>query len=147
MTTHWKTWLQLAFPAYMILLMFIVILISEKSKSFSKLIGKKDPVATLATLLLFSYAKFLHTIIASLSATALKYPEKHGVQNRIVWLPDATIKYLKGKHVPLFTMAVVILLASFVYTTILFSWQWLVRFKIFNSSPKLSLFIRAYHAP
>jgi predicted outer membrane repeat protein len=146
--TYWKTWLQLAFPAYLIFLIALVILISDRSKRFSKLIGKKDPVATLATLLLFSYAKFLHTIIASLSGTVLKYPRIDGTHdNVVVWLPDATIRYLSGKHVPLFIVAILILLAGAAYTTILFSWQWLLRFKLFNHTPKLSLFIRAYHAP
>jgi predicted outer membrane repeat protein len=148
MTTYWKTWLQLAFPAYLIFLIALVILISDRSKRFSKLFEKKDPVATLATLLLFSYAKFLHTIIASLSGTVLKYPRIDGTHdNVIVWLPDPMIKYPSGKHVPLFIVAILILLAGTVYTTILFSWQWLLRFKLFNRTPKLSLFIRAYHAP
>ncbi len=148
LTTYWKTWLQLAFPAYLIFLIALVILISDRSKRFSKLFEKKDPIATLATLLLFSYAKFLHTIIASLSGTVLKYPRIDGTHdNVVVWLPDATIKYLSGNHVPLFIVAILILLAGTAYTTILFSWQWLLRFKLFNRTPKLSLFIRAYHAP
>ena len=147
MTTYWKTWLQLAFPAYVIFLVALVILISERSKRFSILIGKKNPVATLATLLLFSYAKLLHTIIASLSGAVLKYPGINGIEDRFVWLPDATIKYFSGKHVPLFIVAILILLAGIVYTMILFFWQWIVGFKIFNYSPKLSLFIQTYHRP
>ena len=147
MNTYWKTWLQLAFPAYVIFLVALVILISERSKRFSRLIGKKDPVATLATLLLFSYAKFLHTIIASLSGIVLKYPGINGIQDKVVWLPDASIKYFSGKHIPLFIAAILILLAGIVYTMILFSWQWLIGFKVFNYAPKLSLFIQTYHRP
>ena len=147
MTTYWKTWLQLVFPAYVIFLVALVILISKKSIRFSMLIGRKDPVATLATLLFFSYAKLLHTIIASLSGAVLKYPGINGIEDRVVWLPDATIKYLSGKHIPLFIVAILILLVGIAYTTILFSWQWLVSFKIFNYSPKLSLFIQTYNVP
>ena len=147
MDTYWKTWLQLAFPAYVIFLVALVILISERSKRFSTLIGKKDPVATLATLLLFSYAKLLHTIIASLSGAVLKYPGINGIEDRVVWLPDATIKYFSGKHIPLFIVAILVLLAGIAYTTILFLWQWIVGFKIFNYSPKLLLFIQTYHRP
>ena len=144
MTTYWKTWLQLAFPAYVIFLVALVILISEKSRRFSKLIGKKDPVATLATLLLLSYAKLLHTIIASLSGTILKYSTQDNV---VVWLPDATIKYLSAVHIPLFITAILVLLSGIAYTVVLFSWQWLLYFKLLNHAPKLSLFIRTYHAP
>ena len=43
-----KTWLQLAFPAYIIFLVLMVIIISEYSPKFAGLIAKKDPVSTLA---------------------------------------------------------------------------------------------------
>ena len=59
MDTYTKTWLQLAFPVYVILLVVLVIIISSYSTKFSNLIGKKDPVATLATLILLSYTKLL----------------------------------------------------------------------------------------
>ena len=42
-----KTWLQLAFPVYIIFLVIIVIIISEYSPQFAGLIGKRDPIATL----------------------------------------------------------------------------------------------------
>ena len=51
---------------YVFFLVLMVILISERSKQFSMLIGKKNPVATLATLILLSYAKLLHIIITAL---------------------------------------------------------------------------------
>ena len=65
MDTYWKTLLQLAFPTYVICLVVIVILISEFSTKFARLIGRKDPVATLATLILLSYTRFLQTITVS----------------------------------------------------------------------------------
>ena len=78
MDAYLKTWLQLVFPTYVLFLIVMVIIISERSKRFSQLIGKKNPVATLATLLLLSYAKLLHTIIAALSGVVLKYPGPNG---------------------------------------------------------------------
>ena len=132
----------------MIFLVALVILISERCRRFSRLIGKKDPVATLATLVLFSYAKLLHTIIASLSGTVLKYPGANGTYDDVVvWLPDASIKYLSGTHIPLFIIAILILFAGIAYTMILFFWQCLLRFKLFNHTPKLSLFIQTHHTP
>ena len=54
-----KTWLQLAFPAYIICLVIFTIVISEHSPRFTRVIGRKDPVGTLATLILLSYTKLL----------------------------------------------------------------------------------------
>ena len=71
MDTFEKTWLQLAFPAYMILLVALVIIISSYSSRFSNLIGKRNPVATLATLILLSYAKLLEISFKSLSSQRL----------------------------------------------------------------------------
>ena len=147
MDTYIKTWLQLAFPAYVILLVVLVIIISSHSSKFSNLIGKKDPVATLATLILLSYAKLLEICFKSLSVGILNYPDK---QSEMLWLPDATIKYLSVKHIPLFIAAILILLVGLVYTALLISWQcllYLPRWRIFRWSwnPKIQTFIETYH--
>ena len=150
MDAYWKTWLQLAFPTYLIFLVVMVIIISKRSARFTRLIGRRDPVATLATLVLLSYTKLLYAIIASLSGTVLKYPELNHTREEVVWLPDASIKYLSGKHIPLFIVAVLILLAGIFYTTILFLWQWILQLKMFrwlSKTQKLSLFIQTYHVP
>ena len=149
MDTYIKTWLQLAFPAYVILLVVLVIIISSYSTKFSNLIGKKNPVATLATLILLSYAKLVEVSFKSLSVGTLEYPNNRKV---LLWLPDATVKYLSGKHIPLFLMAVLILLVGLVYTALLFSWQWLLylpKWRIFNWSrnPKIQTFIETYNTP
>ena len=52
-----KDLLKLAFPAYVILLFIIVIVASEYSSKFAKIIGKGNPVVVLATTILLSYAK------------------------------------------------------------------------------------------
>ena len=94
-------------------------------------------MATLATLVLFSYAKLLHTIIASLSGTVLKYPGVNGTHDDvIVWLPDASIEYLSAKHIPLFIVALLILVAGTAYTMTLFCWQWLLWLKCLNCPAK-----------
>ena len=149
MDAYWKTWLQLAFPAYVIFLVAMVIFLSERSTRFGWLIGKKNPVATLVTLILLSYAKLLHTVIAVLSFAILDYPDG---SHEIVWLPDASVRYLSGKHIPLFIVAALILLAGMAYTALLFSWQWLLHHqdkKILKwvRSHKLYTFLEPYHAP
>ena len=149
MNTFTKTWTQLIFPTYVILLVIIVILVSKFSMRFSALIGKKNPVATLATLILLSYAKLLNVIITVLSCATLEY----GHQRKLAWLPDATIDYFKSRHASLFMVAIMILIIGIFYTALLFSWQWLHylhNWKVFNwllRKQKLSLFIETYHAP
>ena len=149
MDTYTKTWLQLAFPAYVILLVVLVIIISSYSSKFSNLIGKKDPVATLATLILLTYAKLLEICFKSLSVGTLKYPDG---SSEMLWLPDAIVRYFSEKHIPLFIAAVLILLVGLVYTALLFSWQWLLylpRWRIFRWSrnTKVQTFIETYHTP
>ena len=70
----------------------------------------------------------------------------------MLWLPDATVKYLSVKHIPLFVAAVLIILVGLVYTALLFSWQCLLhlpRWRIFKWSrnPKIQTFIEMYHMP
>ena len=149
MDAFWKSLLQLGFPVYIISLVILTILISEHSSKFSSLIAKRNPVATLATLILLSYTKLLNTVITSLSFTVLHYPD--GSQ-QTVWLADASIDYLRGKHLVLFTAAIVILIMGILYTAVLLFWQW---FLIYQNYPilkwtkyqKLHHFIEPYHAP
>ena len=144
--SYWKTWLQLGFPVYVILLVMSIIFISERSLKFSHLISKRNPVATLDTLILFSYTKILRTVIAVLSFAI------SDDSSEVVWLTDASVEFLKGKHIPLFVTALFILVIGSMYTAVLFSWQWLLyhQDKIifrFVKNQKLRLFLEPYHAP
>ncbi len=144
-----KSLLQLAFPTYIISVVIAIIIISEYSSKFSNIIGKRNPVATLATLILLSYTTLLNSVITSLSYAVLKYPD--GSQ-RTVWLADASVDYLTGKHVGLFIIATIILIVGALYTVLLLSWQWLLRHQNFRllkwiNSPKMYHFIEPYHAP
>ena len=116
MDTYVKTWLQLAFPVYIFVLVAVIIKLSYHFTAFGRLIGRKDPVATLATLVLLSYTKLLQTIITVLSPATLNYPDG---SKRTTWLPDATVGYLTSKHAALFCTAVLILLVGLVYTLLL----------------------------
>ena len=149
MNAYWKVWIDLLFPAYLIGLVILIIIVSEKSTKFAWLLGRKNPVATLATLILLSYTKLLRTIILSFSFAALKYPDD---SIQLVWLPDATVKYFSAKHVALFVVALIIVIAGAVYTLLLFFWQWILLhqnkclFKWANDR-RLSHFLDPYHAP
>ena len=62
-----KALLQLAFPAHIVFLVIIVIVASECSSNFAKIVGKGSPVAVLATLILLCYANFFNLILISSS--------------------------------------------------------------------------------
>ena len=149
MTAYGKTWFSYVFPLYMISLVLAIIIISKYSLRCAHLLGRRNPVATLATLILFSYAYFLRSILNILSFTVLKYPDGN---RTVVWLPDASVKYFQGKHIPLFLSAIILATIGLAYTILLFSWQWLHRLPnivIFQwlRNTKLNSFIEAYHAP
>ena len=144
-----KAWLNISFPTYVNTVLLLIILISKYSSRFSDFIGRWNPVATLATLLLLSYTKFLRTIITVLSFTITMYPT--GQQN-IVWLQDASVKFLGLKHLPLGLLAIAIIIVGLIYTVLLFSWQWILQLsnrQIFKcaKNTRLNLFLEANLAP
>ena len=148
MDMYVKTWLQLAFPVYIIILVVVIVQLSYYFDAFGRYIGKKDPVGTLATLILLSYTKLLQTIITAFSTAILVYPDG---SKKILWLPDATIGFFTSKHAVLFFTAVLILLTGLVYTFLLLSWQWFLycprkRVKWIRNQ-KLSSFMEVYHIP
>ena len=143
-----KTRLQLAFPAYIIILVAVIIKLGYHFTWFGRLVGRKDPVATLATLILLSYTKLLQTIITSFSSAMLTYPDG---SRKTIWLPDATIEYFTLKHALLFCTAILILLLGLAYTLLLFTWQWVLclprRRVKWIRNPKLCSFLEIYHVP
>jgi predicted outer membrane repeat protein len=147
MDTYYKIWLQLAFPAYIIFIVIAIIWISSCSSKFSNLIGKKDPVATLAILILLSYTKLLQTVIVSFSFVSLNYP--HETNSTLRWLPDANIEFAAGGHIALICVAVLILMLGIVYTFLIFSWRWLRECKGCKcaKNQRLHSFIDTYHIP
>ena len=88
-------------------------------------------------------------IILPFLFTALKYPD-NSIQ--LVWLPDGTVKYLSGKHIALFIMVFVTLIAGVAYTLILFLWQWILQYQHkfllkWAKNRRLYHFLNFYHAP
>ena len=149
MDAYVKTWLQFVFPLYVWTLVGMIIIGSHYSGRVAKVFGS-NPVAVLATLFLLSYAKLLRTVIAALSCTSLEYPNNSHIS---VWLHDGNVRYLSGKHIPLFIVALVLLIFLFFpYMMVLVFSQWLQaksKFKIISwiNSPKVKPFLDAYHAP
>ena len=157
MDTYQKTWLQFAFPLYIWLLVVAIIVASYYSSTAMKVFGRNN-IAILATLFLLSYSKLLKTIITALSVTQVLVGSAEDVSSQLVpnkvWTYDGNIEYLKGKHVALFTVALLLLLLLFLpYTLLLIFGQcvrsmsvrrwvlWWIRSTAFIS------IMDAYHAP
>ena len=149
MDAYVKMWLQFAFPLYVLALVGMIIIGNHYSGRIAKIFGS-NPVAVLATLFLISYAKLLRTVIAALSYTYLEYPNNSQIA---VWLYDGNIRYLSGKHIPLFIAAMACLIFLFFpYTMVLIFSQCLQaksKLKIFSyiNSRYVKPFLDAYHAP
>ena len=110
-------------------------------------------MATLATLILLSNAKFitlLQTIITTVVPATLNdyYPDG---SKKHVWLPDGTVDYLSSKHILLFFTAILVLLVGLTYTLLLFTWQWFLRCPRkpvkWIRNQKLESFLETYHVP
>ena len=149
MDAYAKVWMKLLSPAYFITLVIIITIGSKCSSKCSALLGRRNPVATLATLILLSYTFIFRSIIDIFMGAIVDYPDG---SYQIVWQPDASVRYFQGKHIPLFLLATILVVAGLVYTIILFSWQWLLR--VPNTrllrwvrNTKLNSFMDAYHAP
>ena len=148
---YWKTWLKFAFPMYAFFLVVSVIVLSRFSPKFSRMIGKRNPVTTLNTLILLSYSKLLNAVISIFLFTTLDCPGGSSKSVK-VWVVDATIEYLSPKHFALFVVAILVLLTGTIYTFLLFSWQWLLLYQdkwLFRwvRNQKLCQFLEPYHAP
>ena len=144
-----KMWHRLLFPLYMLFLVAAVIILSKYSSKCAHIIGKRNPVATLATVILLIYTELLQTAMDALSFVSLEYPNR---SHRILWRPDASVEYLRGRHIPLFLAGVIIMMFGIAYTFLLFTWQWLTRahncymFRWIRNT-KINSFVDAYHAP
>ena len=149
MDSYGKFLLQLAFPTYVFVLIGTTIVLCEVSKKFATLLGNRNPVAALCTLILLSYSKLIRTIITALQFTYLDYPDG---SREIVWLYDANVPYFTASHIPRFIAAFIIIILGTIYTILLLFGQWFLRcsnkkFMRWTKNTKYNAFIDAYHAP
>ena len=149
MNSQAKVLLQLVFPAYLFLLMFLIIILCRYSNFFATLLSNRNPVAALCTLIFLSYSKLLQFIIAALQATVLEFP--NGSRQR-AWLYDANVHYFTPSHTPQFVTAVLILVVGGLFTLQLFLAQWYPRcskwrLMKWTRNTKYTGFMDAYHAP
>ena len=156
MDSQAKVLLQLVFPAYLFLLLFLIIILSKYFNSFAKLLSNRNPVAALGTLILLSYSKLLWFIIAALQYRVLDYPDGAtkvldfpNNSSDIVWVYDGNVKYFTPDHIARFVAAAIILIAGGLFTVLLFFGQWFSscsKVMIWTKNTKYIGFMDAFHA-
>ena len=143
-----KTWLQFVFPLYIWVLVLAIIVACRYSGRLSRLTGH-NAVPVLATLILMSYTKLLRTITDALMINTIQC----GEYKWIVWNVDSNIDYFSVKHIALFAVALLFLLAGIVYTLLVLTSQCLQNYSgyCFRSTRDpvviLKPFIDAYTGP
>ena len=120
---YWKVMLQFVFPVYLWFLVIVIIIGCRYSFRVSRLCGH-NAVPVLATLILMSYTKVLHTVTKSLMINAIEC----GDARWKVWNVDGNVPYLSSKHIVLFGVSLLFLFTGLVYTGLVFSSQWLQRY-------------------
>ena len=145
-TPYWKTWLQFLFPLYLWTISGVVIVLARYSNRLAKMMGS-NPVSLLATIFLLSYTKLLRTCIAIISYSYVEYANT----TKMVWSSDANIDYLGAEHLPLFLVAVVMLVLLCVpYTMVLLLGQWLKKCEnrhISRAMFRMKPIVDAYYGP
>ena len=146
MDIYYYTWLQLAYPLFIFILIGTTIIGAHCSRTISKLC-RSNAVPVLATLIYISFSKLIRMSVAALFP--VKIVSAHGA--RWMWLYDGNMEYLDGRHLALAVFALLLLLCIiFPYTAILLFSPWLQRFshmKYLLWVNKLKPFLDNYQAP
>ena len=108
MDDYTKTWLQLAFPVYLIIIATLLIVGSRYSTKVQRLTARRT-LAVLATLFLLSYTKILRTVSKVLFFYS-RITDLPSNKTTIVWSIDANIPLFGAKFTALFTACLILLL-------------------------------------
>ena len=154
-----KAVIQLVFPTYIILLVIIIIILSECSSRFARLVGRGNPIAVLTTMILLSYSRFFNAVIGSVSLLYLQpAPGSSNLdiikfdQLKHMHLSSNQVIMIQKRHYFLLIFAPIVFLLGVLYTTLVFSWQWLLLYQdksMFKwvKYQKLHHFMEPHHAP
>ena len=156
MDMYQKTWLQFAFPLYIWLLVGLILILSHYSTRVMKLLGRRV-IPVLATLFLLSYIKILRIVVTTFNFTMILAGDADNTSDELfpykVWTHDGNVKYLSGKHIPLFIVALLFLLLLFLPYTLLLTFGQCLRtmsrrkgLRWLRSTVFISI-MDAYHAP
>ena len=127
-----QLWLQFLCVFYMWTITGIFVLLCRRSSWLANRVSvtSNTTIPVMATVLLLSYTSVNTAVMESIMYARLRYPGADGNYSevRVVMLYDGSVKYLRGKHVPLFLMGSVLGILSVLFTLILVFVQPLQRY-------------------
>ena len=143
MTDYAKMWLQLIFPAYLFIIIILLVVGSCHSIRIQWL-TRRRALPVLATLLLLCYTKILHTSCSVLLYyTKLTHLPSDNV--KLVWSVDTSVPLFGVQYIMLFIVCLILFLMILPYSLILlFSRKLSAYFKFINYFKPL---LDAYHGP
>ena len=144
MTEYAKTWLQFAFPTYLLSIVAILTIASRYSSSVEKL-TRRRVIPVIATIFLLTYNKLLLATAKVLCSyrTVYSLPDN---ENTIIWIWDSSIPLLGIKFL------ILLIFCLLVFFIIIFPFNLLLLFTKFSYRFKfvaeyLKPFLDAYQAP
>ena len=142
MDDYAKMWLQLAFPAYLILIATLLIIASRHSTKVQRITARRA-LPVLATLFLLSYTKVLRTVSSVLFyySTITHLPSGH---TTLVWAVDANVPLFGLKYTALFIVCLILFIIILPFNAILCFTKTAMRLKLINHFKPL---IDAYQGP
>ena len=142
MDDYAKAWLQLMFPAYLILIATSLIIASRYSGKIQRLTARRA-LPVLATLFLLSYTKVLLLVSSVLFfySTTTHLPSNKAT---VLWLVDPNVPLFGAKFIILFTVCFILFFFLISFNMILIFTKTLARFKIINHFKPL---LDAYQGP
>lgn len=109
MNMYQKTWLQIGYVLYMLVLQVSIIILCRKYVICTRLFGR-NVTKVLSTLLLLVFTKAGRIAVSILQSLRL-----HLVLPNKVWLMDPNIYYASDRHLPLFIVALLMYLLLLVF--------------------------------
>ncbi len=149
MDTYQKAWLHFIFPVYIWLITIAIIYLCKKSQIMAKL-ASKNAVKVLATLILLSFTRFTQAAVKVFSYASLTIDATSNATQTSLWLEDANIPYLQGKHLILFIFGILCVVVSFPFALIWFfvkQLHYVSHLRLFRWVQTLKPFLDAYTGP
>ena len=143
MDDYAKTWLQLAFPIYLIFIALILIMGSRHSKLVQRLTARRG-LSVLATLFLLSYTKVLLTVCHAIFfySTVTHLPSE---DSTLVWSVDTNIPLFGVRFTILFVTCLIIFLILTPFDILLLFTRLLMRFKFVSTfKPLIDVYFGPY---
>ena len=142
MDDYSKTWLQLAFPVYLIIIAISLIITSRYFKTVQRLTARRA-LAVLSTLFILSYTKILCTVsyVLFFYSTITDLPSN---KTTTVWSVDANVPLFGVKFTILFTACLILLIIIIPFNVILTFTRILSRHRMINYFKPL---LDAYQGP